>query len=180
ALGLVPLLSAFGAEEVVTSPWARCRDTVAPYAEAAGLDLVLAPQLTEDGAEADPRSARALVLETLRTRSPGAALCLHRPTLPLVLDAVSARSVHRVRDVLPETDPWLAKGELLVLHLATPGKRKARVVAAALHRTCTPLDGPVAPPSPARHRARDTDHDGVPPPFTWRSPGRGSAVTSRT
>ncbi len=135
ALGLVPLLSAFGAEEVVTSPWARCRDTVAPYAEAAGLDLVLAPQLTEDGAEADPRSARALVLETLRTRSPGAALCLHRPTLPLVLDAVSARSVHRVRDLLPETDPWLAKGELLVLHLATPGKRKARVVAAELHRT---------------------------------------------
>ena len=66
----MPLLSAFGAEEVVTSPWARCRDTVAPYAEAAGLDLVLAPQLTEDGAEADPRSARALVLETLRTRSP--------------------------------------------------------------------------------------------------------------
>lgn len=132
---LVPLLSAFGAEEVVTSPWARCRDTVGPYAERSGADLLDAPQLTEDGAKADPRGARALVGDVLRVRRPGAALCLHRPTLPLVLETVSSRSVYRVRDVLPEEDPYLRPGELLVLHLATPGKHKARVVAAELHRT---------------------------------------------
>lgn len=131
---LVPLLSAFGAEEIVTSPWARCRETVAPYAVASGAELLTAPQLTEDGAKDDPGGARALVTEILRVRRPGAALCLHRPTLPLVLDAVSRRSVYRVRDVLPEADPWLRTGELLVLHLATPGKHKARIVAAELHR----------------------------------------------
>lgn len=133
AIALVPMLSAFGAEEVLTSPWARCRDTVQPYANASGLDLVGAPQLTEDGAKADPKGAKALVTELLRVRRPGAVLCLHRPTLPIVLDAVSKRSAYRVRELLPESDPWLRTGQLLVLHLATPGKHKARVVAAELH-----------------------------------------------
>lgn len=133
AIALVPMLSAFGAEEVLTSPWARCRDTVQPYASASGLDLVSAPQLTEDGAKADPKGAKALVGELLRVRRPGAVLCLHRPTLPIVLDAVSKRSVYRVRELLPESDPWLSTGQLLVLHLATPGKHKARVVAAEIH-----------------------------------------------
>lgn len=135
AKALVPLLSAFGAEEVVTSPWARCRNTVAPYAKASGAELVEAPQLTEAGAKDDPRGARELVREMLRVRRPGAALCLHRPTLPLVLDAVGKRSAYRVRDVLPDSDPYLRPGEALVLHLASPGKHKARVVAAELHRT---------------------------------------------
>jgi 8-oxo-dGTP pyrophosphatase MutT (NUDIX family)/phosphohistidine phosphatase SixA len=135
AKALVPLLSAFGAEEVVTSPWARCRDTVMPYVSTTGADLMAAPQLTEDGAKADPAGARALVGEILRVRRPGAALCLHRPTLPLVLETVSKRSAYRVRDVLPEEDPYLRTGGLLVLHLAAPSKHKARIVAAELHRT---------------------------------------------
>lgn len=135
ATALVPLLSAFGAEEIVTSPWARCRDTVAPYAQVSGLDAVYAPQLTEADAKDDPRGARALVSEFLRVRREGTALCLHRPTLPLILDLVGSRSAYRVRDVLPAEDPWLQPGELLVLHLASPGKHKARVVAAELHRT---------------------------------------------
>ncbi|GAB2611065.1 NUDIX hydrolase [Pseudactinotalea suaedae] len=135
AADLVPLLSAFGAEEIITSPWARCHDTVAPYSMATGLATVGAPQLTETHAKDDPKGARGLVSEILRVRRPGTVLCLHRPTLPLVLDAVGNRSVYRVREVLPEEDPWLQTGELLVLHLATPGKHKARVVAAELHRT---------------------------------------------
>lgn len=135
AEALVPLLSAFGAEEIVTSPWARCRDTVTPYSRATGLATVAAPQLTEADAKDDPRGARALVAEFLRVRREGTVLCLHRPTLPLILDTVSNRSAYRVRDVLPEQDPWLQPGQLLVLHLASPGKTKARVVAAELHRT---------------------------------------------
>ncbi|WP_420114300.1 NUDIX hydrolase [Pseudactinotalea sp.] len=135
AEALVPLLSAFGGEEIVTSPWARCRDTVTPYSRATGLATVAAPQLTEAEAKEDPRGARALVAEFLRVRREGTVLCLHRPTLPLILDVVGHRSAYRVRDVLPEEDPWLQPGELLVLHLASPGKHKARVVAAELHRT---------------------------------------------
>jgi 8-oxo-dGTP pyrophosphatase MutT (NUDIX family)/phosphohistidine phosphatase SixA len=134
AEALVPLLSAFGAEEIVTSPWARCHDTVMPYSMATGLATVNAPQLTEAEAKADPKGARALVAQFLRVRREGAVLCLHRPTLPLILDTVGNRSAYRVRDVLPEEDPWLQPGELLVLHLASPGKHKARVVAAELHR----------------------------------------------
>lgn len=134
AAALVPVLAAFGADELITSPWARCRDTVAPYAAASGTTLISAPQLTEAGADDDPSGARALVSDLLRVRRAGAALCLHRPTLPLVLDAVGKRSAFRVREVLPEADPYLRTGELLVLHVATPGKNKARIVAAELHR----------------------------------------------
>lgn len=134
AAALVPVLAAFGAEEIITSPWARCRNTVAPYAAASDTELIGAPQLTEASAAQDPTGARSLVAELLRVRRPGAALCLHRPTLPLVLGAVGRRSLYRVQAVLPETDPYLRTGELLVLHLATPGKHKARIVAAELHR----------------------------------------------
>ena len=40
ARALVPVLAAYGVGRVVSSPWRRCVDTVAPYAEAAGLDVV--------------------------------------------------------------------------------------------------------------------------------------------
>ncbi|MFV0426750.1 MAG: NUDIX hydrolase [Beutenbergiaceae bacterium] len=134
AAALVPVLAAFGAEEIITSPWARCRDTVAPYSATSDTELISAPQLTEASCATDPSSARALVRDLLRVRRPGAALCLHRPTLPLVLETVGKRSLYRVQAVLPEADPYLRTGEVLVLHLATPGKHKARIVAAELHR----------------------------------------------
>ncbi|QQM68269.1 NUDIX hydrolase [Actinomyces weissii] len=52
---------------------------------------------------------------------PGAGVtvvCLHRPTLPTVLTMVAEHATAAVAEALPDADPWLKTGELLVLHLA--------------------------------------------------------------
>lgn len=134
AQALVPMLAAYGVEELITSPWARCHDTLVPYAAASGIDLLTAPQLTEDAAKADPPAVRALVSDLLSFRHHPTVLCTHRPVLPTILSAVERKSPHRVLQVLPETDPFLETGGLLVLHLAAPSKKRARVISMELLR----------------------------------------------
>jgi 2,3-bisphosphoglycerate-dependent phosphoglycerate mutase len=47
ARGLVPVLRALNIRRLYSSPYRRCRDTLAPYASAAGLDIVLESRLRE-------------------------------------------------------------------------------------------------------------------------------------
>lgn len=105
---LVPMLEAYGVARVFTSPSARCVETVAPYADWSGAPLLPEPLLSEEGAR--PRLTRELVAR-LSLREP-AALCTHRPVLPLVAGAFGL------------ADPRLEKGELLVVH-----RRKGAVAA---------------------------------------------------
>src|SRR5699024_12050433 len=58
---LVPILAAFGVQEVISSPWERCSATVAPYAEASTDTVVQAPAITRKGAKKRPVWVRALV-----------------------------------------------------------------------------------------------------------------------
>lgn len=134
ARALVPLLAAYGAEEIITSPWARCHETLAPYARASGIEAFLAPQLTEQAAKEDPSGVRALVADVLERRDVPTVICTHRPVMPMILAAVERKSPHRVLNVLPENDPYLRTGEVLVLHLAQPGRRRVRVVSTEIHR----------------------------------------------
>lgn len=134
ARAIVPVLAAYGAEELITSPWVRCHDTLVPYAEASGLDLLGAPQLTEHAAKKDPAGVRSLVGDLLSIRDDPTVLCTHRPVLPVILSAVERKSPHRVLRVLPEDDPYLRTGELLVLHLARRGRKRARVISMEMHR----------------------------------------------
>lgn len=121
ARALVPLLSAFGVAQVVTSPWARCRDTVAPYTTAAGLEPIDDEPLTEARHEEGPEHAAATVAELLRTGT-DLALCTHRPVLPTVLDVITQYTRARVRPDLPESDPFLKPGQILVCHVTgAPG-----------------------------------------------------------
>ena len=66
ARALVPVLAAYGVGRVVSSPWRRCVDTVAPYAEAAGLDVVAEPALTELAHAESRKAARRVVSDVLR------------------------------------------------------------------------------------------------------------------
>lgn len=134
ARAVVPVLAAYGAEELITSPWARCHDTLVPYSKASSLDLLVAPQITEHAAKKDPKAVRALVGDLLSFRHETTVLCTHRPVLPTILNAVERKSPHRVLRVLPEDDPYLRTGELLVLHLARRGRKRARVISMELHR----------------------------------------------
>jgi len=117
ARALVPVLSAFGVAQVVTSPWARCRGTVEPYATAAGLEPVEDEPLTEARHEESP-AATATVLADLLRAGTDVAVCTHRPVLPTVLRVVSAHARGRVRVALPGEDPYLRPGEVLVCHVS--------------------------------------------------------------
>lgn len=131
---LVPVLSAFGAAEVVTSPWARCRSTVGPYAAAAGLTPAEDEPLTEAQHEQSPEKTADLVAALLRSAT-DVALCTHRPVLPTVLGVVSAHARTRAAAALPAEDPYLRPGQVLVCHVSDAGGTP-RVEAVELH---TPL-----------------------------------------
>lgn len=117
AAALVPVLSGFGVAEVVTSPWARCRSTVAPYTAAAGLTPVEDEPLTEAAHEESPEKTAGVVADRLRAWT-DVAVCTHRPVLPTVLDVVAAHARPRARAALPSEDPYLRPGQVLVCHVS--------------------------------------------------------------
>lgn len=126
---LVPVLAAFGVRRVVTSPWARCTQTVEPFARASGLEPVHEAALTQGAHEADPAAARAVVAGLLP--APGAtALCTHRPVLGTAVKRLQRAQKRWTDGRLPDADPWLRPGEVLVAHL-TPG---GALVAVERHR----------------------------------------------
>lgn len=131
---LVPILAAFGVQEVISSPWERCTATVRPFAEASDNDVLLAPEITESAAKKRPAGARALVDDLLAREREVTAVCTHRPVLPFVLEAISKRSPHRVVKRLPKENPYLRTAEVLVLHMARRNHRKARVVSVERYR----------------------------------------------
>ena len=50
------------------------------------------------------------------TESGRVALCTHRPVLAGVFGAIATRSEDAAQDRLPDGDPWLAPGGILVAH----------------------------------------------------------------
>ncbi len=132
ARALVGVLAAFGVAEVVTSPWSRCLDTVAPYARATGLAAQPVDALTEKAYQAD-RAATVGAVRPYLTRPRDAVVCTHRPALEAVVAAVAGRSRRWTTGSLPTADPWLRTGELLVAHVVGTGGG-ARVVAVERHR----------------------------------------------
>ncbi|TDE88324.1 NUDIX hydrolase [Occultella glacieicola] len=126
---MVPILAAYGVEEVLSSPWERCVATMGPYLDASGLDLITAPQLTETAATKNKPAVRSFVGDLLGARRRPTVVCTHRPVLPVVLTAISARSPYRLSKALPDRDPYLRTAELLVIHMARRATGKARLVA---------------------------------------------------
>ncbi|MBX9244752.1 NUDIX hydrolase [Actinotalea ferrariae] len=126
---LVPVLAAFGVRHVVTSPWARCLKTAAPYVEAAGPRLEQVDALTQAAHDEDPAGAAAVVRELL-AQPEATALCTHRPVLRTVLGVLQDATRRWTAGELPQRDPWLRPGELVVTHLT----REGRVVAVEQHR----------------------------------------------
>lgn len=136
AVALVPLLSSFGTERLVTSPSARTRETLAPFAEHSGVQLRDKPGLSEEHHEQDP--ARAVRhLERLLERGVPAALCSHGPVLPDLLRHLRARAEHAdapgVRTAIDAVlREGMAKGETVLAHVVGTGDR-ARVVTLERH-----------------------------------------------
>jgi 8-oxo-(d)GTP phosphatase len=108
AKAIVPILAAYGIKKVVTSPWARCANTVMPYVRKKGLKLIERGQLTEFGNANGPQRTAKTVEKLLATGS-AAVLCSHRPALPTILDTISKNAtpaqeilIHEARALEPE------------------------------------------------------------------------------
>jgi 8-oxo-dGTP diphosphatase len=113
SLQLVPVLAAYGVARVVTSSSRRCRDTVAPYAGVADIEIEETDALAEEGAT--PSGVDKLVHELLTVKEP-LVLCTHRPVLPDVFETMG---------VEPRA---LDAGAMAVAH-----HRRGTVVALELH-----------------------------------------------
>lgn len=83
AAALVPLLAAYGIEEVHSSPSRRCAETVAPYAEHIGVKINHHPEVSEDNLS---RAEIGVLLDRLLASASSAVLCSHRPVLPTLFD----------------------------------------------------------------------------------------------
>ena len=129
ARALIPILAAYGVERVITSPWRRCRDTEAPYAAAAGLELTEQGAITEAAHAARPKGVKRVVEHELRHPNVPVALCTHRPVLPTVMEVVAQYAPGRLLRSVPDQDPWLKTGEIMVVHLARRPRGKIRAVA---------------------------------------------------
>jgi 8-oxo-dGTP pyrophosphatase MutT (NUDIX family)/phosphohistidine phosphatase SixA len=109
---LVPMLGAYGVTSLVSSSSSRCVATLVPYSRERDLVIQRHDKLSEEDGVDDPRGVAKLVRkirdDTLNGRRP-TALCIHRPVLPHVLDAL---------DIPPAT---LVTGEFLVAHLTDEG-----------------------------------------------------------
>ena len=110
---LVPMLAAYGVTRLVSSTANRCLSTLQPYAHQLGLPIDSFDQLREEDGADDAKGVAKLVsrirAETVATGQP-TAICVHRPVLPHMLDAL---------EMAPAT---LVTGEFLVAHLSATGE----------------------------------------------------------
>jgi len=126
ARDVAALLSAYGVGELVSSPWKRCVDTLAPYAHGCGLDLRSDEAFTELSALTSPEAMQASFRDLLERGSAltglpepsyPLALCVHRPCLPLLFETLREYMGPELATKLPDSDTWLRPGQAVVVHL---------------------------------------------------------------
>jgi 8-oxo-dGTP diphosphatase len=113
---LVPMLGAYGVTSLVSSSSSRCVATLIPYGRQHSLTIARHDKLSEEDGADDPRGVAKLIRkirdDALSARQP-TAVCVHRPVLPHVLEALD----------LPEAT--LVTGEFLVAHLSADAEVQA-------------------------------------------------------
>lgn len=131
ARALVPLLRCWRPEYLLSSPWRRCLETIAPYAATGEVRVRTKGGLSEDGFNRDPGKARKHVTQLLHQEH-AAGLCTHRPVLGAVLGVLRSAADPQQAVRIPTTDPFLAPGAVLVTH-AAGGPGAPRIVAVEHH-----------------------------------------------
>ena len=118
ALALARLLTAWEPSRVLSSPWLRCVQTVAPYVNEYSLTVKEKKSLSEAGAERHPKRTAKTIASLFEKGTP-ALVCTHRPVLPVVLDAVAEHLLtKKQKGHLPAKDPYLEPGDILVLQVS--------------------------------------------------------------
>lgn len=147
---LVPVLSAWLPDTVVSSSSTRCVQTVKPYIKETGATLRKTGAFSEESFEKDPRvtskrlakllkatSERAQSAHELGEAPPSVGLCTHRPLIPYMvadLTKLAAKGSTARRTLGQIRGHGMDKGEVLVCQLITDADGP-RVVSAERIRT---------------------------------------------
>lgn len=128
ARDVADLLSAYGVRELVSSPWKRCVDTLAPYAHGCGLDLRSDEAFTELSALTSPEVMQASFRDLLEREPALTGLPGRGPAGPPEPEAVG---------------PQGREPELALVGQAGPGAagqpEPIYPLALCVHRPCLPL-----------------------------------------
>lgn len=109
AAALADLLAAFGPRRVLTSPTARCVQTLEPLLAATGLSAEPVHGLAQEAPPGSAAQAREIA-HTLYLEDVAVLLCTHRPVLPALLRRLSGGG-----EPMAAGEP-MRPGELLVIH----------------------------------------------------------------
>ena len=80
--------------------------------------------LTEHRHSRSPKKTPAAI-EALLEKQRAVAVCTHRPALPTVFGQLAKHMPRPVRALLPDAEPYLSPGELVVCHVAHRRRRGA-------------------------------------------------------
>ena len=125
---LPPILKAFGAKLVFTSPWTRCLSTVAPYAQKKSVKVRTVAAFTEDATAANPQQTKAELANILDLQK-AAVICTHRPVLPALIEALEQRASSKLGPSL-HLAALLKPGSMAIIHLSKASEAKASEVVA--------------------------------------------------
>ncbi len=128
AKALVPLLSAYGIEQVYSSDSARCSETVRRYAKSIGAPIQAEPSLSEAGHDEHPKRAAKRMLALLADPA-RLVVCSHRPVLPTLVEAIAGLRWSGRGDL----DEKLPPGGFLVIHREFDGADLPRIIAIERH-----------------------------------------------
>lgn len=125
---VVPIISAFAPERIVTSSAVRCRATVAPLAAATGLTPVSAEALSQ-GARPGTGSVDEIVAQIVEEREP-TVICSHSPVMPAIVARLAAETGTRLGGLSRQA--MLSTAECSVIHIPISDPRLG-IVAAETH-----------------------------------------------
>ena len=123
---LVKLLGAFSPKRVITSPWARCLNTVAPYARKRNLKIIERSQLSELGNKKGPKRTKNVINDIIEDGR-ASVICSHRPALPTIFETLEKHATGAQKELLREGST-LKPAEMLVVHLTTNDEGKPRKI----------------------------------------------------
>lgn len=115
---LIKHLAPFAIDELYTSDYTRCVQTVTPLAHARGLSITAVPSLNEESFELDPEKA-IIFANALKQDEKNILICSHNPVIPSMLRGILNTKL-KTKDLikLEPGDAWIVhrvRGEIVGL-----------------------------------------------------------------
>jgi 8-oxo-dGTP diphosphatase len=115
---LIKHLEPFAIDEIYTSDYVRCVQTVTPLAHARGLSVTQVPSLNEETFEEDPMRSISFA-NALKQDEKNILICSHNPVIPTMLRGIlNTKLKNRDLIKLEPGDAWIVhrvRGEIVGL-----------------------------------------------------------------